>query len=504
MYREVLINVDSQEKRVAILEDKRLEEFYVERVASDRLVGNIYKGIVESIVPAIGAAFINIGLPRNGFLYIQDLTQPDFEKMAELIDKPAIVEPIAGDKAKLQQKTDIKDAFKVGQEILVQIVKEPLGTKGARLTTHIGLPGRYMVLMPCDNHRGISRRIKDVKERSRLKDLVRNLKVQDDMGIIVRTAGGGSTKKQFLQDLRYLTNLWRKIKANFQKVKAPCRIHEEYDLVIRTLRDNFTAESNKLLVDSKEEYKRILRFLNIFSPSLRPRVQLCREDLPLFEKRGVEDEIVKLYERKIALKSGGQIMIEPTEALVAIDVNSGKFTRKKDPEETSYLVNLEAAREIARQVRLRDLGGIIIIDFIDMKQARHRKGIFDVLSEVLKRDHAKTDISTVSSLGLIEMTRQRVRKSIESVVYEHCPYCQGRGLVKSPATMAIVALRNIKKIVQKTNKKTFLVFVQPNVASQLLNQNRQHIIALERHFKVKILIRQEPSLHIEKLRIEPV
>lgn len=514
MYREILINVESQEKRVAILENKVLEEFFAERQTTQKLVGNIYKGVVETIVPAIGAAFVKIGLEKNGFLYIQDLTQPDYEKMAEIVDKPDNDEARDEKQASLTRHPDeIKEMLKVGQEIMVQVVKEPLGQKGPRLTTHISLPGRYLVLMPLDSHLGISRKIQDSKERVRLRQLLKELNVPENMGLILRTAGSGCTKKQFLQDLRFLTHLWPRIKTSFQKRPAPALIYEEYDLVLRIIRDNFTAQTDKLWVDSKEEYKRIMRFLHAVSPNLKRHVQLYREETPLLEKKGVEDEIIKIYERKVALKSGGYIMIEPTEALVAIDVNSGRFTGKRDPEETAYAVNLEAAREIARQIRLRDIGGIIIIDFIDMKPAKHRKRVFDVLSEALKRDRAKTDISSVSELGLIEMTRQRTRKSLESVAYQHCPYCQGRGLVKSPVTVAIQVLRKLKKLLQAApqprsyllgqKKSGFAVFVHPDVALHLLNQDRQALNNLQQKFRVDIQIRDDSKLHREEFKIEP-
>lgn len=455
MNQEILINVELQEKRVAIIEGRTLEEFYVERQGAQRLVGNIYKGVVDSIVPAIGALFVNIGLEKNGFLYAQDLTLPDYEKMAELIDRPS-TEGVGPNGRTKSQHIDIKEMFKVGQELMVQLVKEPLSTKGARLTPHVSLPGRFLVLMPGAHHVGISRRIQDNKERARLKELLKSIKLPAQGGLIVRTAGFGATRREFLQDLHYLTNLWRRIKLAYQKKSTPGLIHEEYDLVLRTVRDSVTVQTARLLVDSKTEYKNIIYFLSAVAPHLRNRIHYYGADVPLFERRGVEDEITKIFERKAALPSGGHIMIEPTEALVAIDVNSGKFTRKKDPEETAYQVNLEAAREIARQVRLRDMGGIIIIDFIDMKFASHRQSVLAALSEALKRDHhAKTDISTISELGLVQMTRQRVRKSLESVAYQTCPYCQGKGLVKSPATLAIIALRRIKRSSKEAKNALF-------------------------------------------------
>lgn len=512
MHQEILINVEPQEKRVAIIEDRNLEEFYVERQGLKRLPGNIYKGKVEAVIPAIGAAFVNIGLKKNGFLYVQDLIQPDYERMAEHVDKPYTYEGQNSDVNGRKAQVDIKQILKAGQEILVQITKEPLSTKGARLSTHISLPGRYLVLLPGDKHLGISRRIQDNKERERLRKLLKSLTVPPRMGLIVRTVGFAGTKREFLQDLRYLINLWRRIKGAAQRKGAPALVYEDYDLALRVIRDKFSSRTNRLLVDTKDEYKRIMHFLGVFSPNLRPRVQFYRQPEALFVKRGVEDEISRIYERKVSLKSGGYIMIEPTEGLVAIDVNSARFTDRKDPEETAYLVNLEAAREIARQLRLRDIGGIIVIDFIDMKSAKHRKQVFAALSEALRRDYAKTDITSISELGLIEMTRQRTRKSLESVTYQSCPYCQGKGLVRSAATMAILALREINKRLQKVasprpwvqlrGKKTLFVFTHPNVATWLVNENRQSIVKLENRFRVKILIKQDPKLHMERFRIE--
>jgi len=330
------------------------------------------------------------------------------------------------------------------------------------------------------------------------------MKVVNNMGLVVRTVGIGGSKNEFLQDLRYLTNLWRKIKAGYRRKAAPALIHEEYDLVLRIIRDKFSSQTSKLWVDCREEYKKVLRFLSIFAPSLRPRIQFYRSDAPLFESKGVEDEISRIYDRKVALRSGGHIVIEPTESLVAIDVNSGRFTRNLNPEETSYQVNLEAAREIARQIRLRDLGGIIIIDFIDMRQAKHRQQVYSALVDATRGDYAKIDIQAVSKLGLIEMTRQRVRKSLESVAYQFCEYCHGKGLVKSDATMAILGVRRIKKMLLKTNKRTILVFAHPKVGSYMTNENRQSLYNLERHFKAKILIRHDPALHMEDLKIEAV
>ncbi len=501
MYKEILINVEPKERRIGVLEDSLLEEFYVERTTRRHFVGNIYKGKVSAVVPGIQAAFVDIGMEKNGFLYVSDLGGQSLDE-DELSQVEA--EGIAiTHRKKGRRFPSIADSVKVGNEIIVQVVKEPLGTKGARLSTHISLPGRYLVLMPGDDHIGVSKRIEGGQERERLRRLLTELDFPANMGFIVRTAGVGKGKKEFVNDVRYLVNLWRRIQEKAQKSQAPSLLHGEYDLTLRVIRDIFTEEIDKLIIDSGEEYRKVMRFVRGLMPHLANRVELYQGKQSLFEKRGLEKEIEAIYDRKIPLKCGGSLVIEQTESLVAIDVNSGRFTGKTNLEDTVYRVNLEAAREVARQIRLRDIGGIIIIDFIDMELAEHRRKVFRELEEALRRDRAKTNILSLSDIGLVEMTRQRVRKSLESEAYQTCPYCRGRGSVKSPATMAIEVLRQIKKFIKETGQKEIQLNVNPVVAARLLDEDRMTLTELENQARCRIVVQGINEYHMEEVKIFP-
>ena len=496
MGKEILINVEPQETRLAILENKVLEEFSVERIGQKTLVGNVIKGRVNSVVPAVKAAFVGLGLEKNGYLYLADIVGigMDFDSIDKEEEE---LKPPRG----MQPHQSIEQLVKKGQEVLVQITKEPFGTKGARLTTHISLPGRYIVLLPYDRHLGISRRISDDKERQRLKEILRGLEVPKEMGVIIRTAGIGQSKRELGRDLKYLLGIWRKIKFNAAKKQAPAQLHEEYDLVLRVARDYLTEDVEKLIIDNRDEYRKIQHFLSAVAPHLRSKVELYEGDIPLYDRKGIEKDVEKLFERKVPLRCGGYIVIEPTEGLVAIDVNSGKFTEKKSLEETAFAVNIEAAREVARQIRLRDLGGIIVIDFIDMMQAGKRRKVFEALTDSLKRDKAKTDVSPLSEICLVEMTRQRMRRSVESMSFRECPYCQGRGLIKSVSTVSIQALRKVKKYLKETKKKQVELLVNPEVTSRLFNEDRQAIESIERIFHAKIIIKADPLLHVEEMKL---
>jgi len=496
MGKEILINVEPQEKRLAVLENKVLEEFSVERFGEKRLVGNVIKGRVSSVVPAVKAAFVGLGLEKNGYLYLADIVGLGME--FESIDKEEEeLKPPRG----IQSHQSIDQLVKKGQEVLVQVTKEPFGTKGARLTTHISLPGRYIVLLPFDRHLGISRRISDDKERVRLKEILRGLEVPKEMGVIIRTAGIGQTRRELSRDLKYLLGIWRKIKIGASKKQAPAQLHEEYDLTLRVARDYLTEDVEKLVIDNRDEYRKIQHFLSAVAPHLRSKVELYEGEIPLYDRKGIEKDVEKLFERKVPLRCGGSIVIEPTEGLVAIDVNSGKFTEKKSLEETAFAVNMEAAREVARQIRLRDLGGIIVIDFIDMMQAGKRRKVFEALIDSLKRDKAKTDVSPLSELCLVEMTRQRMRRSVESMSFRECPYCQGRGLIKSVSTVSIQALRKAKKYLKETKKKQVELHVNPEVTSRLFNEDRPAIESIERTFRAKIIVKADPLLQVEDIKL---
>lgn len=499
--KEILINVEPMETRLAILDHGELEEFFVERTAQAPLAGNVYKGRVNSVVPGIRAAFVDLGIGKNGFLYLTDIVNPSPE-LAEHIQ----LESPAGSAAPLapEQQPRIQDLVKVGQELLVQVVKEPLGTKGARLTTHLTLPGRFIVLMPMDVHFGISKRIEDPQERDRLRQLLKELNPPKDVGFIVRTAADGATRKQLHRDLRFLLALWQRIKTRSMRTATPALIHEEYDVVLRTVRDMLTDDVKKVVVDSREEFRTIHRFLCQTEPHLRDRIEWYHEDTPLLEKRGLESEVEKLFNRKVELPSGGSCIIEQTESLVAIDVNSGKFTGRRNLEETAFVTNMEAAHEIAKQIRLRDLGGILIIDFIDMISQSHRQKVFNILQNMLRKDRAKTNVIFISEFGLVEMTRQRIRKSLESVSFQECPYCHGRGSVRSPLTVSINALRHAKRLFQKHHCRGVELTVHPDVAARLTREDREAVQQVERQHHGRVQIKADPVLHLEEVKAAPL
>ena len=369
---EILINIEHRETRIAVVKNKELQEFYVERKDAQRLVGNIYLGRVQSVIPGIGAAFIELGLNKNGFLLLEDFSRLDSERISDIADVDTY------QRVYHKQPSSKKDNLRRGQKLLVQITKDPVGVKGPRLTTHISLPGRYLVLMPRENQKALSRKISAPQERRRLREVINRFSLPQDMGLIVRTAANRVHRRNIQNDLGYLLDLWNRIKKQAELAQPPAVIHCEYDLLFRAMRDLFNYETSAVIIDSINEFKKARKFISLISPNLTRRIKLYQGNVPLFEKKNIENEIAQVYQRKINLKSGGYITIEPTEGLVAIDVNSGKFTGKRDPEHTVSLVNQEAAYAIARQIRLRDLGGIIIVDFIDMKKSENRKNIYRI------------------------------------------------------------------------------------------------------------------------------
>jgi ribonuclease G len=501
MPKEIYINVDQHEKRVAILDNKRIEEFYIERLHTTNLVGSIFKGKVESVLPGIGAAFVNIGLEKNGFLYVSDVVQGDggYEKLFEEEPKEDKKKP-----EREKKLPPINEILKKGDEVLVQVVKEPIRSKGARLTAHVSIPGRFIVMMPFDQHIGLSKRISDRHERDRIRKILEEMKLPKDMGFIVRTAAGGETKKDIEREISYLTRMWQHIKFRAKKAKPPSLIHQEYDIVLRVVRDIFTGDVARFEVDSPNEFKRISKFLNIYAPELKTRLKLYHDKVPMFDKYDIQKQIDKVYNRIVQLKSGGYLVFDETESLIAIDVNSGKFVGERNLEETAYRTNMEAAEEIPRQLRLRDMGGIIIIDFIDMEYGGHRKSVFNTLEHHLESDKAKTNILSISSIGLVEMTRQRMRQSIEGKSYQKCPYCNGRGSVKSASTVAIELIRKLNQILADPKSKGVFVSVNPEVAKYVISPERNMIRHIERHFRKNIRITEDPSRHIEDIKVDEV
>lgn len=497
--KEMLLNVEPMETRVAVLQDGVFDEFYVERSSPPPLLGNVYKGRVASIVPGIRAAFVDLGLGKNGFLYLTDIVgpTPEVEEMVAEEGQREQPAPLTGG-----QQPRIQDLVRVGQEVLVQVIKEPIGTKGPRLTTHLTLPGHFMVLMPMDATFGLSKRIDDPKERDRLKAMVKELRPPADLGLIIRTAASGANRRQLSRDLRFLINLWKRIKARSVQAGAPSLIHEEYSLVLRIVRDNLSDDVKKIVVDSKQEWHQLQRFLAQTEPQFRSRVELYHGDVPLFEKRGMEREIEKIYNRKVELPSGGTAIFEQTEGLVAIDVNSGKFTGRRNLEETAFATNMEAAKEIPRQIRLRDLGGIVIMDFIDMNAQSHRQKVFNTLQNAIRGDKAKTNLSFISEFGLVEMTRQRVRRSLESVSFQDCPMCQGRGSIRSVITVSILALRQIRSVFQSSRKPVVEVTAHSDLASRLFNEDRAAISAIENQFHGRVVVKADSTLHPEHVKVQ--
>ena len=463
------------------------------------LLGNIYKGKVDSVLPGMGAAFVNMGLEKNGFLYVSDVTgdSSGYDMLGESGD-----EEKAKDNKPRGRQPSISELLKKGDEVLVQIVKEPIGTKGARLTTHVSIPGRFLVLMPFDNHIGISKRIESREERDRIRKIMAELKLPKELGFIVRTAAQGVSLKDFQRESRYLINLWNNIKAKAKRAKPPSLIHEEYDLILRVARDMFTDDVSRLEVDSKIDFKRMSRFLRILAPHLRQRLKFHHDRAGLFEKFGIEPQIEKIYNRTVQLKSGGYIIFDQTESLLAIDVNSGKFVGKRNLEDTAFKTNMEAAEEVARQIKLRDLGGIIIIDFIDMEYGEHRKSVFKALEKHLEGDKAKTKILNISPIGLVEMTRQRVRKSIESKSYQNCPYCNGRGMVKSIPTISIELMRKLEMALQNTRSRDVYITLNHEVAYHVAAPDRNMVKPIERRFRKNIRIVEDPNMKIEDIKIE--
>jgi ribonuclease G len=479
MTKEILINVEHQEKRVAIIQDGKLVEFYIERPQDKTIVGNIYKGKIEATLPSIGGAFVDIGLVKKGFLYLSEIE--------------SAFEPL---EARMGNKLD---EIKKGQEVLVQVVKESFGTKGPRLSCEIGLAGRYLVLMPEDKQIGISRRIENEEERKRLKQILQELNLPKDKGFIVRTVAQGRTKQELQRDARFLLKLWIRLEKIARRKPSPSVVYEEYDLTLRLLRDSFTEDVTNIIVDSKAEFHRIRRFIKAFLGFLVNRVQLYKGD-DLFSEKDVERQINKIFENKVYLKSKAYIVIEPTEGLVVVDVNSGGFKKKVDQEETAFKVNCEAAIETARQLILRDLGGIIVIDFIDMERERHRREVLNVLEQALSVDKAKYDILGISKFGLVEMTRERVHNTVQTMAYQDCPYCQGRGRIKSPLTMAISALKELKRFLKDHPARTVSLCVNPAVYEEIA-KNHAGIRETEHRFRTRIELTSNPALHIENIKI---
>jgi len=493
MAREMLINVaESEECRVAVVENGSLEELYVERASLGRHVGNIYKGRVVNIESGIQAAFIDFGVGKNGFLHISDLHPRYFSK-----SDSSHIESI-GRRKSLKDRPPIQDCLRKGKEIVVQVTKEGLKTKGATLSTYIALPGKYLVMMPWMRKHGVSHKIDDEEERKRLRQIFEEVAPPKGRGFIIRTAGQGCSKRDIQNDLRYLNRLWRAIEKRIETEGAPGELYQESDLVIRALRDVYNSKITKIVCDSEAVVRKIMEFFSIATPRVKRRVAYYDGKVPLFHKYHIENEISKIQSRKVDLKSGGSIVIEQTEALVSIDVNSGRYRRQENAEQTAYQSNIEAATEIARQLRLRDLGGLIICDFIDMRNAKHRKEVERAFRTTVKADRARSRILGISRFGVVEMTRQRMRPSLQSSTYLACPNCGGTGFVKSHESLALEIIRLLNLSVSREQIKRIELFVSPEVADYLQNAKRAALAQIEQHSDKRVVIHSASDYSGEK------
>lgn len=493
--KEFVINVSPLETRIALVENNRLIELHIDRHESRSLVGNIYKGRVDSVVPGIQAAFIDIGFEKNGFLYVSDIADANDDDV-DFVDGAAKVSR----RNRAAQMPPIESILKRNQTIMVQVAKDTLGTKGCRLTNYATLPGRYTVLMPTVSHLGVSRKIESDKERERIRRILREVRPKN-LGLICRTAAEGQSKDDLQDDVKYLSKLWDKINRKMESEKAPALLHEDLSPILRTVRDQFTDDVQRITIDNETEYRRIISFLEIYAPNLKKRVKVYKSKMPLFDKMGIEGEIVKALQRKVPLPSGGHICIDQTEALVAIDVNTGKFTGKKNLEETVLQTNLEAADEIARQVRLRDIGGIIVCDFIDMRIEKNRRDLMRRMGDALKTDRSKTTISEVTELGMIEMTRKRVKHTLTTTLSQTCPYCEGSGMVRSVTTMTFDLLRRLQALFCKSKEKRVIVQVHPDVSRRLRTENKSLLDDVAKEFDREIAIESVSDFHIHDVKI---
>jgi len=495
MSREIVINATKHESRIAVIDEGQVVELWVERTRHRTIVGNIYKGRVTKVLPGMQSAFVDIGIERDAFLYVSDVIEDLEEYQSESTDDIHFEDNGNG-----KPEASIADLLREGQEIVVQVAKDSIAGKGARITTHITMPGRFLVYMPTVSHIGVSRRIEDEEERLRLKTILEEIRNVPG-GFIVRTAGEERNGEEFAADMRYLTELWEQIRKRADKSSAPHPIHHDLDLVLRTIRDVLSPDFKTVWVDSVEQYQRIVEFLDQIQPNLVSRVKLYRREEPVFEEFGIEQEIEKALKSKVWLKSGGYIVINQTEALVAIDVNTGKYVGKKNLEETVFRTNLEAIREIVRQIRLRDLGGIIVLDFIDMDDPENRARVFETLENEIRKDRSKTKILQISEFGLVEMTRKRVRQSLERSLTQACSYCGGSGRIKSNTTIILELWRQLSKAGDTYDGQEVIVRVNPEIYSALQQEGVPIFEEVERTHNIHLVFKPDENLHHEQFDV---
>lgn len=495
--RRIFVSSDDYETRVAIFESSKLAEYFFERKGESRSQGNIYKGRVTTIVPGIEAAFVDIGLPRNAFLYVNDLfpVEEDFGDLTE--ETEFLVEEESGEASRLPPAT-ISDLLKEGQELLVQLHKEPIGAKGSRVTTNISLAGRYSVLLPNSQHVGVSRKIEDEEERERLR-LAMEAATPSGMGVIVRTAARGLSGEDLRRDLGQLVGRWEEIRRRSERSRAPAVVFRSPGLLARLVRDYLDDEFVEMVVDREDVFDETVRHVHEIAPEFVPHVTLYDDDEPLFLSAGIEPDINALRSRRVWLHCGGYIVLDETEALTTIDVNTGRYVGKRNLEETVFKTNMEATAEIARQIRLRDIGGIIIIDFIDMRSRSNREQVTRRLEECLRRDRSRTNMLQLTELGLLQMTRKRVRKSLNKSLTQPCPYCKRDGYILSTESMVIKTFRTVEEICRQGCDDTVKVRVHPRIATRIHEQHQSQIECLENRYRAHIEVLPDRELHFEQI-----
>lgn len=499
MGREIAINVTREETRVAVLDNNTVTELYVDRAKQKDFVGNIYKGRVAKVLPGMQAAFVDIGLEKAAFMHVSDVCT-DTEPGDTLVDTEEDEKGPEMPRPRRQTMRPIEELLHEGQELMAQISKGPIGTKGPRVTTYISLPGRYLVFMPYVDHIGVSRRIPKEDERARLKDIMKRLR-RPGQGYIVRTVSEGVKEEDLQSDVEFLSALWQDVQKKAEQMPAPSLIHTDLSLAVRVVRDLFTKKVDRLIIDSKQEYEAIKDFVLRYLPDQASRIQYYDKEEGLFDHLGIEVEIARALNRKVWLKSGGYIVIDHTEAMTVIDVNTGRYVGKRDQEETILKNNLEAAKEIAYQIKLRGIGGLIIIDFIDMEREKNREKVYQALVDAMASDKARTRISRISDLGLVEISRERVREDLLRTMSEPCHYCEGRGYTKSPTTVAYEIFREIRRIGRSSDEQTIIVGAHPNVVNLLYDEEREGVEDLEREYNMKVIIKPDPALHLEQFDI---
>jgi ribonuclease G len=502
-YNEIFVNVCSDEMRVAVLENHALVELLTEPSGSGRILGNIFKGKVVAVLPGMQAAFIDIGIGKNVFLPFSDVCSEYLDIGEMFMEQDSIDEDIEFMKDGSRGRDRVENIIQKDQEVLVQVIKEPMGNKGARVTTQISLPGWLVVLLPWTSHIGISKKIEDPGERTRLKRIIKERNLPSNTGAIIRTAAAHKSETDLLEDMNFLLKKWRRIDQKAKRTRAPGIIDKELPLPLSMVRDLFSSDVDLMVIDSPPEYNEIMKYLKSTAPDLRSRVKLYEGEVPLFDQYGIEEAIEQSLHRKVWLKRGGYITIDTTEALTAIDVNTGRYTGKDDQETTILEVNLEAAQEIARQLRLRDIGGLIVIDFIDLTLPSNWQKVLECFEEHLQRDRLKTKTLKVSEMGLVEMTRKKVRPNLWERYTEVCPYCEGTGRILSKAFLSRKIERQIVKSHFSSNARNFLIRMNPELALYMLEEREAQLNELKSRFGIEIEIIDNPALDYKSYRIHP-